>query len=134
VVAELRERLGANPETWKWGDLHRMHFRHPVFRGVPFLSDRLDPDLATDGDEFTVNRGVPVETFGKLDLPDVHGPTMRLIVDLADPMQAVATLAGGESGNPLSQNYADWLIDWRDGRYRTIVQPPVHTLTLMPRR
>jgi penicillin amidase len=134
VVAELRDRLGANPATWKWGDLHRMHFRHPVFRGVPFLSDRLDPDLATDGDEFTVNRGVPVEAFGKLDLPDVHGPTMRLIVDLADPMQAVATLAGGESGNPLSRNYADWLIDWRDGRYRTIVQPPVHTLTLMPRR
>jgi acyl-homoserine lactone acylase PvdQ len=47
-------------------------------------------------------------------------------------MKAAVTLAGGQSGNPLSAHYGDWLLDWRDGRYRSIVQPPVHTLTLKP--
>ena len=48
------------------------------------------------------------------------------------PMQAVATLAGGQSGNPLSPHYADGLVDWRDGHYRPIVQPPTHKLILTP--
>jgi penicillin amidase len=129
---ELTTRLGADPAQWKWGDLHRLHFRHPIFRYVPVLSDWLDADLPTDGDAFTVNRGVPIGNPDTPDLADVHGPTMRLIVDLKNPMQAVATLAGGQSGNPLSAHYADGLADWRDGHYRPIVQPPLHTLILTP--
>jgi penicillin amidase len=128
----LRARFGSDPAGWKWGRLHRLHFRHPVFRNVPLLADWLDPDLATEGDMYTLNRGVPIEDPETLTFSDVHGPTMRIVVDLADPMQARVTLAGGQSGNPLSEHYADWLPDWRDGRYRTIVQPSVHTLTLTP--
>jgi len=132
AVTELTARLGADPTGWKWGDLHRLHFRHPVFRYVPVISDWLDADLPTDGDAFTVNRGVPLGNPDTPDLPDVHGPTMRLIVDMKDPMQAVATLAGGQSGNPLSPHYADGLPDWRDGNYRPIVQAPTHKLILTP--
>ena len=132
TIATLKKQLGNDPKAWQWGALHRMHFQNPVLRNVPLLSDWLDPDLPTDGDMFTVNRGVPVESADPVALPDVHGPTMRLIVDMKDPMQARITLAGGQSGNPLSPHYADWLVDWRDGRYRPIVQPAVHSLTLMP--
>lgn len=129
---ELSARLGSDPTRWKWGDLHRLHFRHPIFRYVPVLSDWLDADLPTDGDAFTVNRGVPIGNPDTPDLSDVHGPTMRLIIDMKDPMQAVAALAGGQSGNPLSPHYADGLTDWRDGHYRPIVQAPVHKLILTP--
>jgi penicillin amidase len=96
------------------------------------LSDWLDPKLATNGDMYTLNRAVPVESDDPLSFPDAHGPGMRIVVDLADPMKAVANLAGGQSGNPLSEHYADGLLDWRDGEYRSIVQPPVHKLTLSP--
>ena len=132
TIASLRQQLGNDPKSWQWGALHRMHFRNPVLSTVPLLSSWLDPDLPTDGDMFTVNRGAPVESTDPIDLPDAHGPTMRLIVDMKDPMQAQITLAGGQSGNPLSPHYADWLADWRDGRYRPIVQAVVHSLTLMP--
>ena len=128
----LHAHFKTNAADWKWGLLHRMHYRHPVFRNLPLLGDWLDPDLATDGDMYTVNRGVPVENPDTLEFPDVHGPTMRIVVDLADPMKAQVTLAGGQSGNPFSEHYSDWLLDWRDGHYRTIVQPAVHTLTLTP--
>jgi penicillin amidase len=132
-VSKLKARFGADPAQWKWGAVHRMHFRHPIFRSLPLIRDWLDPDLPTDGDNFTLNRGVPIAQPGSVEMPDVHGPTMRLIVDMKDPMGAVVTLAGGQSGNPFSRNYDDWLMDWRDGRYRTIVQPPIHTLTLQPK-
>ncbi|HVO03257.1 MAG TPA: penicillin acylase family protein [Candidatus Cybelea sp.] len=132
AVAEISVRLGSNPVQWQWGDLHRLHFRHPVLRYVPLLGDWLDANLPTDGDAFTINRGVPFGSATSPDLPDVHGPTMRLVVDMKNPMAAVVTLAGGQSGNPLSSHYADWLKDWRDGRYRPIVQSAADTLTLVP--
>ncbi|WP_395019905.1 penicillin acylase family protein [Dongia sp.] len=128
----LRAHFKVDAANWKWGALHRMHFRNPVLSNVPLLGDWLDPELATHGDMFTVNRAVPVEDTETLEMSDVHGPTMRIVVDLAMPMEAQVTLAGGQSGNPLSEHYADWLLDWRDGAYRSIVQPSVHTLTLKP--
>ncbi|GAB2179220.1 penicillin acylase family protein [Dongia sp. agr-C8] len=128
----LRDHFKTDAADWKWGALHQMHFRHPVFGNVPLLGDWLDPKLATDGDMYTLNRAVPAESDDPLEFADVHGPTMRIVVDLADPMQAMATLAGGQSGNPLSEHYADGLLDWRDGQYRSIVQPSVHRLTLLP--
>jgi penicillin amidase len=129
---KLRDHFKTDAADWKWGALHRLHFRNPVIGNVPLLGDWLDPKLATNGDMYTVNRGVPVEDTDTLEMSDVHGPTMRIVVDLADPMKAQATLAGGQSGNPLSEHYSDWLLDWRDGQYRTIVQPSVHKLTLNP--
>ena len=128
----LRDHFKTDAADWKWGALHRMHFRNTVLGNVPLLGDWLDPKLATNGDMYTVNRAVPVEDTDTLEMSDVHGPTMRIVVDLADPMKAQATLAGGQSGNPLSEHYSDWLLDWRDGQYRSIVQPSVHTLTLTP--
>jgi penicillin amidase len=128
----LRDHFKVDAADWKWGTLHQMHFRHPVFGKVPLLGDWLDPKLATDGDMFTLNRAVPLQSDDPLSFPDVHGPGMRIVIDLADPMRAVANLAGGQSGNPFSPHYADGLADWRDGEYRSIVQPPVHKLTLSP--
>jgi penicillin amidase len=133
TISRLKTRLGDDPARWKWGAVHRLHFQHPIFRFLPLISDWLDPDLPTDGDNFTLNRGVPIVLPDSIAMPDVHGPTMRFIVDMKDPMGAVATLAGGQSGNPFSPSYDDWLADWRDGRYRTIVQPPIHTLKLEPK-
>jgi penicillin amidase len=128
----LRRHFKTDAADWKWGALHQMHFRHPVLGRVPLLGDWLDPALATDGDMYTLNRAVPAGDTETLQMSDVHGPTLRIVVDLADPMKAVATLAGGQSGNPLSEHYADGLLDWRDGHYRSIVQPSVHILTLTP--
>ena len=132
TISLLQDRFKTDAADWKWGMLHRMHFRHPVYRNVPLLGAWLNPDLATDGDMFTLNRAVPIQPPGTLEFPDLHGPGMRIVIDLADPVKAQATLAGGQSGNPLSAHYDDWLVDWRDGRYRTIVQPSVHRLTLKP--
>ncbi|HEY4163525.1 MAG TPA: penicillin acylase family protein, partial [Dongiaceae bacterium] len=133
AVSLLKAKLGDDPGQWKWGAVHRMHFQHPIFRYLPLISRWLDPDLPTDGDNFTLNRGVPIVLPDSIAMPDVHGPTMRFVVDMKNPMEAVAALAGGQSGNPFSPSYDDWLADWRDGHYRTIVQPPIHTLKLEPK-
>ena len=42
------------------------------------------------------------------------------------------TLAGGQSGHPLSPHYADLLLEWAAGTYRSFDQPARDTLTLRP--
>jgi penicillin amidase len=131
--ADLAAAYGADPANWHWGDSHRAHFNHPVFRYVPLLQAWLDADLPTDGDFFTVNRGtvLPPRQQG-VTLPQIHGPSLRFLLDFAKADQALFALAGGQSGNPLSPHYADWLHDWRDGVYRTIVGGGQEQLVLQP--
>lgn len=130
--ADLAAAYGADAGNWQWGASHRAHFNHPVFRYVPVLNDWLDADLPTDGDFFSVNRGTALPPRQGVGLSQVHGPSLRFLLDFAKPDQALFGLAGGQSGNPLSPHYADWLADWRDGVYRTIVGGGQEQLVLQP--
>jgi penicillin amidase len=47
----------------------------------------------------------------------IHGPTVRMIVDMAAPKEARFMVVPGESGNILSAHYADLMTPWRDVRY-----------------
>jgi penicillin amidase len=51
---------------------------------------------------------------------DVHGPTLRMIVDLADVDAARFSIAPGQSGNALSPHYDDLMEPWRDHDYVTL--------------
>lgn len=129
---DLSTAYGPDPQAWRWGDSHRAHFRHPVFRNVPVVAGWLDADLPTDGDFFTVNRGTPLPPRDGVALSHVHGPGLRFVQDFGDSAGPLFTLAGGQSGNPLSPHYADWLTDWRDGRYRAIIGSDGPDLILNP--
>jgi penicillin amidase len=118
TIADLGIAYGTDPKTWRWGNSHRAQFAHPVFRNVPVVSDWLAADLPTDGDFFTVNRGTAMPPRSGVALNHVHGAGLRFVYDFDQPPAFV--IAGGQSGNPLSPHYADWLADWRDGKYRSI--------------
>ena len=46
-----------------------------------------------------------------------HGPSWRMIVELGDTPRAFVVFPGGESGNPGSPHYADFLEKWTKGEY-----------------
>lgn len=50
---------------------------------------------------------------------DRHGPTLRMIVDLARPDAARFMITPGQSGNPLSPHWGDLVQRWRDVGYLT---------------
>ena len=129
---DLTAAYGADATKWRWGESHRAHFSHPVFRNIPLLNDWLDADLPSDGDFFTVNRGTPLPPRQGVALAHVHGPGLRFLLDFASTDKALFAMAGGQSGNPLSPHYADWLSDWRDGVYRTLVGGGQELLVLQP--
>lgn len=49
-----------------------------------------------------------------------HGPSWRMIVQLTDSTQAVGVYPGGQSGNPGSRYYDNFVDDWAAGRYHPL--------------
>ncbi|MBC4017533.1 penicillin acylase family protein [Siccirubricoccus deserti] len=112
AVAGLAADLGPDPAAWRWGKVHVARFEHPLLRLIPWLADWARLEAATGGDEWTVSRG----GVGPNGWAHVHGAGLRLVADLADPDATLASIATGQSGNPLSAHWGDLLAGWRDGR------------------
>lgn len=134
ALEALRGRYGMNWQSWSWGAAHDVQFRHPVFASLPYVGDYLVPKVAAPGDQFTVNRGGVAVSSDGARFTDVHGPSMRLAVDMSRPGAPVFNLAGGQSGHLLSSHYSDLLPEWAAGTYRTFQNPAEDVLILRPQR
>lgn len=127
----LRRDFGADWQSWSWGASHAVTFRHPVFAQVPTIGDWLTRTVPAPGDQFTINRGGSIARNGT-GFADIHGPGLRMVVDMSHPDQLRFNLAGGQSGHPISPHYDDLLSDWAGGVYRSFDQPARDVLTLRP--
>ena len=131
AVGKLANAYGGDLRAWRWGDAHKARFSHPLFDRIPILRDLLHEPIATDGDNFTVNRATPRIDFESVVYPDVHGAGLRAVFDLADLDRSLFIIAGGQSGHPLSAHYGDQIERWRDGRYIEL-RGGGEVLTLVP--
>ena len=109
VLPGLAARLGPDPSTWRWGDVHIATFTDPV---LPPLTQR----IAQPGDDTTIFRGG--SRPGSFEA--VHGPGYRGVYDLADLDRSLFIVTPGQSGYPLSRHLHDLMQRWRDGASVTI--------------
>jgi len=49
-----------------------------------------------------------------------HGPSWRMIVHLTTPVEAYGVYPGGQSGNPGSKFYDDYVDKWTEGKYNQL--------------
>jgi penicillin G amidase len=49
-----------------------------------------------------------------------HGPSWRMIVELTDKTEAWGIYPGGQSGNPGSRYYDNFIDDWAKGKYHKL--------------
>lgn len=131
ALEALRRDFGADWRAWSWGASHAMTYRHPVFARIPTIGAWLTRTIPAPGDQFTINRGGSFARNGT-GFADIHGPGLRMVVDMSQPDQPRFNLAGGQSGHPLSSNYDDLLPDWAGGVYRSFDRPARDVLTLRP--
>ena len=104
--------LGTDPRRWRWGDLHRMRFKHPLLdRAPPALAELMAmPDHPRGGNAHTTNN----TSFLGDSFDVVSGASFRMVVDVGDWDAAVATNAPGQSGDPRSSFYQNLLQNWAD--------------------
>ncbi|MCX7981001.1 MAG: penicillin acylase family protein [Bacteroidia bacterium] len=87
-------------DTLIWWRYRATQVRH-LARLPGFSSDT----LRTDGDGQCVNA-----------IGSVAGPSWRMVVDLKPPVQGYGVYPGGQSGNPGSFHYAEFISSWAEGR------------------
>jgi penicillin amidase len=108
---KLSKLLGADPHGWTWARAHQAKLEHALGSRDPSLTP---PYVPVRGDRSTVCVGgssLPNDTLV------THGPSMRVVFDLADS-SGWFIVPPGNSGDPASPHYADLLGDWAGVRYR----------------
>ncbi|MDH4107550.1 MAG: penicillin acylase family protein [Gammaproteobacteria bacterium] len=114
--AEAIDLLGEDSSNWRWGDLHRMQFEHP-------LLERAGPELATQMRFPSYPRGGSGNTtnntsFDADDFLVQSGASWRMVVDVGNWDAARMTNAPGQSGDPRSRFYDNLLEGWAtDGSF-----------------
>ena len=49
-----------------------------------------------------------------------HGPSWRMVVQMTTPTEAYGVYPGGQSGNPGSKYYDDYIDNWVNGKYNKL--------------
>ncbi len=110
--------------TGLWGDAHRAMFRNPVWASVPLVEQIFgNRNVAADGGNYTLNRAAVRVGDDKAPFADIHGAGYRAIYDLADLKRSRYIITTGQSGNPLSSHYDDFLPLWSGGKYVNLGAP-----------
>jgi penicillin amidase len=117
AMDELARRYGADMSGWGWGLAHPASFPNAVWSRVPVVGRWFGVSIPDDGSFDTIDNATMFVGDDRQPFTALHGPTMRMIVDLAAPQAARFMITPGQSGNVLSSHYADLLRDWRDVRY-----------------
>ena len=134
ALADLRRRYGGDIEKWRWGTAHAAAFTSALWANVPVLGGWIALSVPADGAEDTVDAGAMDVRDDAAPFLDRHGPSLRMIVDLARPDDARFMITPGQSGNPLSPHWGDLMRPWRDMSYVTFGDDKSGgELTLMPK-
>lgn len=105
-----------NENNLVWGKFKKSGVRHLL--RIPVLS-RLN--LFSSGGETEINA-----------LKEFHGPSWRMVVELTDSTQAYGIYPGGQSGNPGSKYYDNFINDWVEGNYYPLLFLKEETIKNLP--
>jgi penicillin amidase len=118
-VSELREQLGADRTTWRWGRLHKSEFPHWLVQA-----------FALPGVERSGGGGTVAAT----------GATYREIIDFSDLDNSRTINTPGQSGQPGSPFYDNLRQLWGNGKFfplrysrKAVEEAAAYRLTLRPR-
>jgi penicillin G amidase len=116
-------KAGSRLADQTWGRRNTAVIQHPLSRAVPSLARFLDmPKQPLPGDS----------NMPRAQGPD-NGASERLAVSPGREAEGLFHMPVGQSGHPLSPNYADGHEAWVKGEPRPFLPgPPVHVLTLSP--
>jgi penicillin amidase len=114
---DLTVELGKDTSDWEWGTLHQLRLEHLVLggSGVPApLAAYMNPaPIKVGGGTSVVNATAWDAASGSFDV--TSGPSMRMVVDLADLDASTWVVVTGASAHRASAHYDDQLEAWATG-------------------
>jgi penicillin amidase len=136
AIEELTEKIGPDMSTWRWGRMHTATFNHRLGMMPPLDQILNAGPVEVGGDEYTVNNGA----FDySADFTHVFIPSYRQIIDLSDLSKSISMHSTGQSGQPASDHYKDFVEPWAKVEYhpmlfdkKTIEKEAAEVLRLVP--
>ncbi len=144
---QLTNSISKDPADWEWGRMHQFQPQHPVLGGdgVPAPVRRLfNPAPVEVAGGSSIVNATSFDTagrdeFGRADYRVTAGPSMRMVVDLADLDASTWVTSSGTSGHPGSVHYTDQTHAWATGETypwpfsrEAVEESAAETLTLRP--
>ncbi|HEV8023381.1 MAG TPA: penicillin acylase family protein, partial [Candidatus Nanopelagicales bacterium] len=139
AALQLQDRLGSDPRSWRWGNLHTLELENGTLgtsgiAPIEMLFNR--GPVSAGGSEAAVNATgwTPADGF-EVDWV----PSMRQVIDLDDLDASTWVNLTGNSGHAFNGNYVDQLDAWLAGEQYTwpfsreaVQEAARDTLTLVP--
>jgi penicillin amidase len=111
-AAALEVRLGSDSANWRWGNIHKARFNATI-GSAPIIGPFLNREIANVGTFQSVN----VAAFNFETFIQSAGPSLRTVMDASNMDGSRYIHPMGQSGDPLSRRYDDFLELWRDVKY-----------------
>ncbi len=115
AIVALRERLGSDTRTWRWGTLHTVTLQHPFGLRKPL-------NVVFNIGPYPFPGGTSALVSGEYDFNKPFevtvGPSFRAIYDMGNPSEMRAILPSGVSGQAFNPHYGDQTRLWLNGGYR----------------
>ena len=112
AMRDAARRLGDDPATWRWGDLHHGYFEHPAGAVAPDRRPALDIGPLPKGGSSTT---VMYAGYRPADFRVITGASVRIVMDVGDWDRSTCINAPGQSGDPRSPHYRDLAPLWAQG-------------------
>ncbi len=132
---QLEQRLGADPASWRWGDVGRFRHRHAGFDALPILGDRFTRESAMKGGP----ESMFINSIDSNEAPvfsnSYGSSSFQGIYDLANLEDSLFMISGGTSGHFQSPHYYDMTTKWLgDERVKLgrVPDEPAYELNLEP--
>lgn len=130
ALNDLADRYGDDPEGWRWGRVHPLHFPHALGGANALFRRIFSRELEVGGAQETVAQvgwdpGDPYTA--------VWAPCWRIVADPVHPERSRWQQFTGNSGHVASEHYDDLQPRWRDGFTQPLAgEGPWRVLTLTP--
>jgi len=115
TMKNIEKTDGQNVASWKWGDHHKIAFKHPLssIKVLSYFFNAKSP-IPVGGSTTTV-KAAGYDENGIVD----HGASWRTVVDFTDLTKSENIVGPGQTGNLGSKWYSDQMEDWVYGTYHT---------------
>ncbi len=127
---DLATRFGPDPEAWRWGKVHELHFPHALGSANSAFEWVFDRRVQTGGGQETVAQIAydPNDPYAA-----IWAPSWRMVADAQRPDTSRWQDFTGESGHAWSRHYDDLQPRWLAGEMQSMAgEGPWRTLTLIP--
>jgi len=112
TITWLKRELGIDDSSWNWGSLHSTKYPHSLGAVFPFFFD--NGPFPTSGDKDTVKLA-GYALFNPYDLSG-WASHYRQCFDMGKLEEGRSIHAPGQSGDPASPHYNDFIPIWKAGK------------------